>query len=480
MRASLNVRLSKAAGSTNMSRDGMIADLRALCAREGFEEIALHVDDGYTGSLRDRPGFQAWLADAREGRADVLIAWHVDRMTREGLNVAAALLDVVEGKDPATGKIVSPPVRLMDTKGLDSADGEAFRMLFVIRAEIARAERERMRDRTRSAVDRLRRAGRWPGGAPPYGYRVVPAANGVGKTLAVEPTEAAVVQEAAHMILAGHSLGRVTRWLNERGHKPRFSNTWRRVSLTQMLTGDALTGAVSIGGKVLRDDTGKRFTPFPEVLDLPTVLALRKALAPKAAAGPRGRAPARLLSGIITCGSCGARLYVATPGRDRGIVYRCNARGQGQLCSRSVHIDAPRVEEFVAGEFLASFAHVPMTVERVTVTGDGDLAEIDDRISAALADMAMAATPEAFAQLQELQAERARIEAAPRRTVVERVPTGLTLGQEWDRRGTEGRRELLTDAVGVLAANPGRPTGRQGFDSSRVLLRWAEGDPDLE
>ncbi|GAB1640697.1 hypothetical protein KRMM14A1259_11200 [Krasilnikovia sp. MM14-A1259] len=54
MRASLNVRRSKAVGSTNMSRDGMIADLRALCAREGFVEIVLRVDDGYAGSLRWR------------------------------------------------------------------------------------------------------------------------------------------------------------------------------------------------------------------------------------------------------------------------------------------------------------------------------------------------------------------------------------------------------------------------------------------
>ncbi|WP_132197142.1 recombinase family protein [Kribbella orskensis] len=68
-----------------------------------------HVDDGLTGALRNRPEFIAWLDDARECRASTLIAWHVDRMTREGVNVAAAILDVAEGKDPETGKAHPAP-----------------------------------------------------------------------------------------------------------------------------------------------------------------------------------------------------------------------------------------------------------------------------------------------------------------------------------------------------------------------------------
>jgi len=188
-RASLYVRLSVAANGENMSLAGMTEDLRALCEREGFDEVALHVDNGLSGAVRDRPQFLAWLADAREGRADVLVTWHTDRLSREGLQVAAMLLDVVEGKDRDSGKVVHAPVRLFDSKGLDSREGESFRLRFVLQAEIARAERERMRDRNRAAYRRVRAAGRWSG-ATPYGYRPADNPNGPGKVLEIDPGRA--------------------------------------------------------------------------------------------------------------------------------------------------------------------------------------------------------------------------------------------------------------------------------------------------
>ncbi|MFI7203973.1 recombinase family protein [Micromonospora aurantiaca (nom. illeg.)] len=478
MRASLNVRLSKAAGAANVSRDGMIADLRTLCAREGFEEVALHVDDGQSGAIRDRPGFLRWVADAREGRADVLVAWHVDRMTREGLNVAAALLDVVEGKDETTGRVIYPPVRLMDTKGLDSDNGEGFRMLFVVRAEIARAERERMRDRNRATAERLRRAGRWAGGSPPFGYVAVPNPDGAGKVLAVDPAEANIVQEAAQMVLAGHSVGRVARWLNSQGHTARNGGVWRRSTLTQILTGNAIVGGVTIDGEPVRDPEGRLFRPYPEVVDLSTALALRATLAPKTTREYRGRLPARLLSGIITCGTCGSRLLVVNKGGDTGTVYRCQAQGNGLLCGRAVNISAERAEEHVTREFLDGFGRLPMTRERVTVSGVEDLAAVDDQIAATLAELGTAATAETFARLQALQAERADLASAPRETRTVRVPTGRSVREEWDARDVEGRREMLSDAVELLEAGPGKPTGRRGFDPSRIRIIWAEGEHD--
>jgi site-specific DNA recombinase len=477
MRASLNVRLSKAAGATNVSRDGMVADLRALCAREGFEEVALHIDDGQSGAIRDRPGFLRWTADAREGRADVLLAWHVDRMTREGLNVAATLLDVVEGKHPVTGKVVYPPVRLMDTKGIDSNNGAAFRMMFLIGAEVAREERERMRDRNRVTGERLRRAGRWAGGHPPYGYAVAPHPDGAGKTLVVKPAEAAIVQEAAQMVLAGHGINRVCRWLNEQGHRGQRGGQWRRSSLTQILTGNAIVGGVTIDGKPVRDADGRLFTPYPAIIDLDAALALRTMLAPKEAREYAGRAPARLLSGIITCGSCGERLRVYHKGNGE-VSYRCSTRGYGQLCERPVTVATERAEEVAAREFLTGFGRLPMTRERVVVVGGASLAAVDDQIAATLAELGTAATPERFARLQELQAERVELERAPRVTRIERIPTGRTVAEEWEARDVEGRREMLAGAVELLSVGPGSHRGRRGFDPSRVRIIWAEGEHD--
>src|SRR3954463_10380590 len=173
--ASLNVRLSKEARAENLSLDGMMRECEELAEEHGLRVVARHIDDGISGAVRNRPGFVAWLDDAREARVDHLIAWHVDRMTREGINVAGQILDTVEGKDPETGRQIRRPVRLLDTKGLDSAGDEtAFRFQFVIKAEVARAEPERIPGRSKSRRPRLIPRRPWAGGGEvPIGFRVV-------------------------------------------------------------------------------------------------------------------------------------------------------------------------------------------------------------------------------------------------------------------------------------------------------------------
>ena len=69
----------------------------AGAASLGLEVYDVHVDNGTSGAIRNRPEFLAWLADARKEHVGTLIASHSDRLTREGVNAAAMVLDVVEG-----------------------------------------------------------------------------------------------------------------------------------------------------------------------------------------------------------------------------------------------------------------------------------------------------------------------------------------------------------------------------------------------
>lgn len=467
-RASLYVRLSKAAGDENTSKEGMTADLRALCTREGFEEVALHVDDGKTGAVRDRPEFIAWLADAREGRTDVLVAWHVDRMTREGLNVAATLLDVVEGKDPTTGRVVSAPIRLMDAKGLDSRDGTAFRFQFVIAAEIARAERERMRDRQRAKDERLRKAGRWPGGPAPYGYQIVPNPKGPGKALAVDLKAADVVQEAARRVLAEEPLGRVVRDLNSRGVLSKQGKAWSRVTLRQVLTGDAVLGRMILHGEVMRDAEGAAVQVWEPILTLAQSKALRQSLAPAPDPAKRTRPGARLLSGLIVCHSCGKPLQVARR-TDGTVAYRCQTQSDGGVCPAQVVVAAPPIEDWAEGFYLRRFGRIEETERRAIASEDEDVSALDDAIGATLASLAKSATPELFARLQDLQARRAEAEKrAPVGPQIVEVPTGRTKAQEWAAQDAEGRRAMLRRDLGPLVLGPGR-RGPRGFDPARLV-----------
>ncbi|WP_225826124.1 recombinase family protein [Streptomyces naphthomycinicus] len=486
-RASLYARLSVAADAENLSLEGMVRDMRALCDREGLEEVALRVDDGKSGGRRDRDAFQEWLNDARTGACDVLVNPVTDRLTREGLNVAATILDVVEGKDPATGRLTHPPVRLIDCNGLDSLHGDAFRFRFVIQAEVGRAERERIRQRSRNRARNLRRAGRWGGGTPPFGYRAVPNPDGPGWVLDIEPTEAKVIREAAEALLKSppDPLTRVVRRLNHQGVKPRRAKAWSRVTLRRILTGDHILGRATQSGRPVRDEEGEILAPFPPVLTVSQVSALRARLSPTGNAPKGGGHPARLLSTLLSCHSCLGDLVVhhssartrdgkqKAPDRPPRIVYRCGTRSQGGVCEQPVTVTAAPVEEFITGLYLKTVGSLPMYRERTIVSGLEELASIEEEIKEAIADLATAADAETFARLQRLQARQQELSSRDTGRRTEMVPTGQTMAEHWAGAMVDDRRDLLAEAFAELVIGPGR-RGLKGFDPDRLSYRWAE------
>lgn len=449
--ASGYVRLSKEAGDTNMSKAGMVEDVKALAAREGLRLVGeVHVDDGITGSLRNRPEFLAWLNDAIEGRAGTLIAHHVDRMTREGVNVAARILDTIEGKDPETGKHIRGPVDLLDTKGLDSRTGDAaFRMRFVIQAEVAREERERMRQRARDMHRRAKAAGRWPGGTPPFGFEVVDNPKGAGKVLAVNAAEAAFLRECSKRILAGTNLSAVVRYANGKdGLAPRRAEAWSRITMRQCLTGQVASGSI--------------LTPDESA-------ALRQTLKQIPDARKGRRQGARLLSGLVRCVTCDGLMTVSKRTRDGYVTYRCMGGAEGR-CSRPTLISALPLEAYVTSEFLRRHGDAPYMVRRATVAGAAAVEAAQDEVTDALEDLRVEATPEAFARLQKAQAALAAAELVPKHTVVEVVPTGQTFAEVWEDGGVADRRELLAVSLGAdILIRPGK-RGPRGLDPERVLL----------
>lgn len=456
--ASGYVRLSEAAQAENLSRDGMVADVERTAAALGKRLIGpVHIDDGISGAVRTRPEFVAWLDDVRELRAGTLIAWHVDRMTREGVNVAALILDAIEGKDPETGKLIREPARLVDTKGLDSAGDEtAFRFRFLIAAEVARAERERMRDRTRAMHARARAAGRWTHGRPPFGFRTVDNPDGAGKVLEVVDDEAEVIREVVEWAVAEVGLGTIAKRLNARGIATRTAGEWSRATVRQLITGEQVT-------EHILSPAERR--AVAELLDRP-------------APARHGRAHSRLLSGVIECFSCGRPLKVAA--RKRIPIYRCDSAGAGYICARSVTAPAAPCDEYVEREFLDGFGRLPWVEVRAVVSGADELALAEDAKAAALAALGQSPTAEGFAALQAAQAHLDELLALPVETVVRTVPTGRTVADEWARAPLEDRRAMLQRFAAAVILGPG-VRGTTVFEpSTRVEIVPREGEIDVE
>ncbi|WFE61163.1 recombinase family protein [Micromonospora sp. WMMD712] len=496
LRASLYVRLSKAADDRNLSKQGMVDDLRRLCTTHGFAEVALHVDDGASGGIRNRPAFKSWLADASEGRADVLVAWHVDRLSREGLNVAAVILDVIEGKDPETGKVVRPPVRLIGFDDrLDSADGDGFRLNFLIKAELARAELSRMKSRAQARVRRMRKEKRSIGGLTPYGYQ---RATRGPLELEHDPVSAPILQDMVRRVIDGASVGSVARDLNARGvlsprdhaamrdtgqprrdketGEPLPRQAWTDETARRMLTNPVLLGYLTEDRKIIRDIDGSPVLRGEPLITKNDWDALQDAI--NGAKRPKTRkAPDALLSGEANCPECGSVLhyhYLVKPERKQEYkYYRCAGRTRkGNGCTAAA-LRAEELEQAVTDFVLSAFGDLEI-MKKAYVPGDDvatRLAEVEERLSELREDRKAGlfrgeqGTAEFREMYASLEQQREELEAMPSRPEGWKyIPTGRTYRQQWDGTDTVGRRKTLNE-VGVKVW-----AGKcEGDDASEIL-----------
>lgn len=475
MRASLYIRVSRKAEETNVSVEGMERQLRAFAAREGYEVLEpVHVDDGVSGAVRERPEFRAWLDDARSGRAEILLAPNASRVTREGVQAAAAFFDVLEGKSPS-GERVGTPVRFRDLDGQDSESG-AFRLQFVIGAEIARSERDAIISRRRRTVRDLRARGRYVGGSPPFGYRAVKV-DGLW-TLELEPVEAKAIEDAAQRVLRGESIASVARLWNREGPPPRRAATWHRHTVKTILLGPAVLGRAT----VVADDAdragkavGEAITDavYPPVISLGLQQAIRDKIAERGAGVTGGRRPTALLTNVLRCHSCGSGLHVAVRNSGRNaaaVIYRCSTRGQGGICERPVHISRDKADAHVV-ELIAEARDWHATTTRTVIEDfSEELAALRERNAALGAQIVKSFSAELAAEMAEVQEEIARLAAVPPTKRIETVESRETYGQAWD--AAEGdldrRRQIVLSLFPTgFIVNPGEPGKR--FDPSRIV-----------
>src|SRR5690242_13661972 len=84
MRAFVYLRQSLDRAGTSAAVDRQREDCLKLCADRGWEVVNTYVDNDVSASSRKpRPQYVKMLAAVERGEAEVIVAWHVDRLTRK-------------------------------------------------------------------------------------------------------------------------------------------------------------------------------------------------------------------------------------------------------------------------------------------------------------------------------------------------------------------------------------------------------------
>ncbi|HWK92607.1 MAG TPA: recombinase family protein [Luteimicrobium sp.] len=419
--------------------------LRAIEDR-GWTFVDHYEDRGRSGwdPKVDRPGLAAALAELEAGRADALVVYRLDRLTRRGVVEAVRLVERIQA---AGAVLVSATEPEFD---LSTPVGSGF---FAILSAMAAQESENISTRTRAAKAVLREVGSHMSGRPPFGHTAVMVARGglTVRDLVAEPTEAPVVVELVRRVLGGESVNSLARELNARGITTRQGATWTTGKLGRLLRSPTLAGYVpehrdgrsapaprDSRGRVMlaRDGHGKPLRPWEPLVSPADWERLQDVLDTRPRSRGTSREPSLLGgAGLLRCAECGGPMVAdrrpARPDGSDPSSYRCawHRSGKTSATCPGVAVNMTSVEDFLVR---AVFKHA----------GTLDPADSDDLAQLTKAADRFTASRSAGAALA---AERAALEAAAEsaRASLERLDDDREAGAFDGALGTERYRRQV-------------------------------------
>jgi site-specific DNA recombinase len=270
--------------------------LESFCKVHDDWRVVAHYEDRATGTKLDRPGLQAALDLARDGGADLLLVYRVDRLSRK-VRQLAQLAEELDRLDVVLRSATEP----FDT---GSAAG---RMMLQMLGVFAEFEHATIVDRVTAGIERRAKQGYSPNGRVPYGYR-----RNDAKELIEDEREAPVVRRIFDLYTAGrHGAVSIARLLDAEHAPARSGQRWQPAVVLLILRNEAYVGRVHWRGQVF---DGKHAGLVDEAT-FERAQALLKERGEDCAQRV-GQRSDFLLSGLLRCGRC-RRAYVRRHERQR-------------------------------------------------------------------------------------------------------------------------------------------------------------------
>lgn len=148
VRAALYARVSTTSHGQDVGLQ--LEELRQVAAQRGWSVQQEYVDAGVSGAKTSRPALDRLLADAREGKVDVVAIWKLDRLARS----VAHLLELGDSFNAWGVGLVSVRDAHVDTTT------PAGRFTLQILGAVAELERSLIRERVVAGVRRAQAAGK--------------------------------------------------------------------------------------------------------------------------------------------------------------------------------------------------------------------------------------------------------------------------------------------------------------------------------
>jgi site-specific DNA recombinase len=448
-------RISYDPNGTEAGVDRQRADTEKLAADLGYNVVEHIVDNDRSASRkarRAREGFDRMLQMAQAGTIDAVVAYDLDRFTRNP-DELGAWIDVADKtgiKIHTTGTIV------------DLADPDS---VFTARVLLAVAEKEaanisrRMKRKLQADAEQGRP--HWP--RRPFGY-----------TLKAEPipAEARKLNEMVDRVIDGESPTAIARWLNESGVESASGSEWQSATVKFLVTASRNAG--------LREYKGEIVGPaaWPAIITEDRWKAACSALALRSR--PKKGGSMSLLTGLVRCGRCGGPMYRTGAG-DKSAYY-CVVNSEGRSvagCGNSMR--AHHVDTLISDMVLVQLGEVRAAKRQQRPAGDiADIADITAQLDEMAAmvgrgELSMSEWTAARAPLQaRLKAAESTLAMSDTEAALDRLTgSDVRLADRWDDLALDHRHRLVRLVLDHVVI---APTKVRTLDLGRVEPVWVRDD----
>lgn len=358
IRVALYVRVSTEEQREGQTINSQVRELDSFAHDKGWPVVGIYEDDGWSGGLLARPELDRLRDDATTGIFDAVLINDVDRLARD-----VSHLGIVKRDLEKRG------IRIIFKK-LPTDISPTHNLMVNILGSFAEFERELILDRTRRGRrHKVEIKKQFIGCPAPYGFRYIrkdKAGNKEGY-LELAPEEVTVVRQMFNWVdKQGLSARSVVDRLTSNKVPPRKGGkSWGKSSVLRILRSETYAGIwhfykyescepIKSAKKVKYRKSLKGSTRLRPKSDwLPLVLPedlrlierdqwlrVQEQIRRNTAFSKRNSKHDYLLTGLVRCGSCGAR-YVGDPGHG-AFYYRCHAR-----CKKLRTIKEDRLDDAV-------------------------------------------------------------------------------------------------------------------------------------
>lgn len=305
LRAVVYTRVSKDDGITEgaSSTERQEQDCLALAATYRWNVVGIEKDHGISASGKvERPAWERVLRMVEAGEVDLIVAWHLDRMTRNMTDLERLILLAEERS-----------VGIKTYTGDMDLSSDTGRMVARILAAVARAEVERKAARQKRANLSRREEGQpWKSGWRAFGYTL---------TGEVVEAEAALIRSGVETLLSGGTLKGIARTWEASGIKPPRAATWGQTSVRSIFLNARIAGYMTYGREIVGKGVWEPIIPMET-----WGLAAARLNDPERLVGgsSRGRRAENLLTSIAVCARCEEKVG----GKTTGLRERKGAKGK--------------------------------------------------------------------------------------------------------------------------------------------------------